>query len=80
MKKSIPCKHHLVLAVLHEEADAVLGVTRRVQGLDGDAADVEGLAVLWCLGYFFAVLAADDLEGLAKLGELEKVRDRRKLI
>lgn len=70
VEQSIARKHDLVVAVLHKEADAVLGVTRRVQGLDGDAANVEGLAVFWRFGYLLAVLAADDLEGLAELREL----------
>lgn len=59
MEESIPRKHDLVVAVLHEEADAVLGVAGRVQRLDGDAANVERVAVLGRLGYLFAVLAAD---------------------
>lgn len=70
MKQRIPRKHNLVLAVLHEIADAVLRVARRVQRLDGNAADAEGLAVLGGLGHFGAVLAADYLEGLAEGGEL----------
>jgi hypothetical protein len=72
VEESIPRKHDLVVPVLHEEADAVLGVARRVQRLDGDAADVERLAVLGRLGYLPAVLAADDLEGLAEFRELRR--------
>ena len=30
MEQSIPRKHNLVVAVLHEEANAVLGMARRV--------------------------------------------------
>ena len=70
MKQGIPRKHDLVLPVLHEVADAVLRVARRVQRLDGNAADAEGLAVLGGLGYFRAVLAADYVEGLVDGGEL----------
>jgi hypothetical protein len=66
VKESISRKHSLVLAILHEEADAVLGVAGRVQRLDGDAANVERVAVLRRLGYLFAVLAADYFE-LAEL-------------
>ena len=72
MEESVPRKHDPVIAVLHEEADAVLGVARRVQRLDGDAANVERLAVLGRLGYLIAVLAADHLEGLAEFRELRK--------
>jgi hypothetical protein len=66
VEQRIPRKHDLVVAVLHEEADAVLGVARRVQRLDGDAAYVEGLAVLGRPRHLLAVLSADDLEGLAE--------------
>ena len=69
MEESISRKHNLVLAILHEEADAVLGVAGRVQRLNGDAANVERVAVLRRLGYLFAVLAADYFE-LAELREL----------
>lgn len=73
MEQRIPRKHHLVVAVLHEKADAVLSVARRVQGLDSNAANVEGLVVLRCPRHFLAVLAADDGELLlVELGELGK--------
>lgn len=72
MEERIPRKHNLVVAILHEEADAVLGVAGRVQRLDGDAANVERLAVLGRLGNDLAVRAADDLEGLAQVGELSR--------
>lgn len=52
----------LVVAVLHEPADAVLGVAGCVEGLDGDAADVEGGPVGWGLGDALALAAADDGE------------------
>ena len=70
VEQGIPRKHDLVVAVLHEEADAVLSVARRVQRLDGDAADVECLVVFRCLGHLLAVLAANDVKALAELGEL----------
>jgi hypothetical protein len=66
VEQRISRKHDLVVAVLHKEADAVLGVARCVQRLDGDAADVEGLAVLGRPRHLLAVLAANDLEGLAE--------------
>jgi hypothetical protein len=75
VKQGVAGKHDLVVAVLHKEADAVLGVAGGVQGLDRDAADVEGLAVLGRPGHLLAVLAADDLEGLAELGELGGVSE-----
>ena len=74
MEQSIPRKHDLVVAVLHEEADAVLGVARRVKRLDHNAANVEGRAMCRCLGHLLAVLAADDLERLVELRELPRVR------
>lgn len=67
MEQSVPSKHNFVVTILHEEANAVLGVTRSVERLDRNAADVEGLAVLWCLGHLLAVLPANDLEGLSEL-------------
>jgi hypothetical protein len=45
-------------------------VARRVQRLDGDAANVEGLAVFGRPRHLLAVLAADDFEGLAQFREL----------
>ncbi len=73
MEQSIPRKHDLVVAVLHEEADAVLGVARRVKRLDHNAADVEGRAMRGCLGHLLAVLAANDLERLVELRELPRL-------
>jgi len=72
VEQSVPSKHNFVVAILHEKANAVLGVARRVERLDRNAADVEGLAVFWCLGHLLAVLAADDLKGLAELRELRR--------
>lgn len=66
MEERVSRKHHLVLAILHEPANAILSVTWRVECLHCDAADIEGLAVGWRFRYGFAVLAAND--GLA--GEL----------
>jgi hypothetical protein len=70
VEQRVPGKHNLFVAVLHEPADAVLRVARRVQRLDGDAADGEGVAVLGRLGDFLAVLAADDVDFAAEGGEL----------
>lgn len=69
VEEGISGEDSLITAVLHEPADAVLSVAGRVQRLDGDAAEVEGLAVGGGAGYFLAVLAADDVEGLVKLHE-----------
>lgn len=52
----------LVAAVLHVVADAVLGVARRVDALDGDVANLEGIPVLGRPGHTVAVLAADDVQ------------------
>lgn len=70
MKQRVSGKHDLFVAVLHEIADAVLRVARRVQRLDGDAADGEGVAVLGRHVDFLAVLAADDVDVTAEGGEL----------
>lgn len=70
MKQRVPGKHNLFVAVLHEIADAVLRVARRVQRLDGDAADGKGVAVHRHHVDFLAVLAADDFDVAAEGGEL----------
>lgn len=46
MEESISRKHNLVVAILHEPANAVLGVARCVERLDCDASNVKRLAVL----------------------------------
>lgn len=70
MKKRVPGKHNLFIAVLHEVADTVLRMARRVQHLDGDAADGKDVAVLRRHVDFLAVLAADDVDVAAEGGEL----------
>jgi hypothetical protein len=63
MEQRISRKHDLVPVILHKPTDAVLGVTRRVEALDGDIlADLEALSVAGRLGHAFTVLAADDGE------------------
>lgn len=49
-----------LVAVLQQPADAVLRVAGRVQGLDGDAAHLPGLAVGGRPGHTLRVLAGDD--------------------
>jgi len=61
VEEGVAREDNLLVAVLHEPADAVLGVAGCVKCLDGDAADLEGLAMSGCPGYLLAVLAADDL-------------------
>ena len=62
MEKRIASKHDLVISILHEPAYAILGVTWRMQSLDGDASNVETFAVGRGLVHLLAVLAADDFE------------------
>jgi len=79
MEEGVPRENRLLIAVLHEPADAVLGVAGRMQGLDGDAADAEGLTVGGGACHLLAVLAADDFERLGELCELRgKVGVRRR--
>jgi len=76
MEQRVAREHDLVPVVLHEPADAVLRVARRVEALDGDVANLEALAVARRLGYGFAVLAADDGElGEVQFRELGRVLD-----
>lgn len=58
-EERVTSKHRSVVAVLEEEADAVLSMARRVQCLDIDPADGERLAVTWCLRDLVAVPPAD---------------------
>lgn len=67
MEECVPGEHNLVITVLHQIADAVLGMAWGVQRLDGDVANAEGLAVLRRLGHLLAILPADHLEFLAEL-------------
>lgn len=67
MEKRIPSKHDLVIPILHKPAYAILGVARRMQSLDGDAADVETFAVGRGLVHLLTVSAADNFE----IGEAE---------
>jgi len=55
-----------VVTIFKQEADAVLGVARCVQGFYFDVlADGERLAVAWGGGDFVAVLTTDDGKGIA---------------
>jgi hypothetical protein len=65
VEEGVAGKDGFLVAILHEPADAILRMARGVKCFDGDAAEVEGLAVGGCLGHLLAVLAADDIEGLA---------------
>lgn len=59
-EEGVSCEDNLLITVLHEPADAVLGVTGRVECLDGDIANVERRAVCRCLSDALAILAPDD--------------------
>jgi hypothetical protein len=60
-EERIASEDGLIAAVLHEVADAVLRVTRSVHAFDGDAAQLEGLAMLRRLCDAITILAADDV-------------------
>lgn len=71
MEQRIARKDDLVVAVLHEPADTVLGVAWRVQALDGDAPQLEAVTVGRRLRHAIALFSADDGELLvAELREL----------
>jgi hypothetical protein len=64
-------EYSAVISIFEQEANAVLGVARRVQGFHFDVlADGEGFAVAWGGGDLVAVLATDDGKGVA-LEELD---------
>jgi hypothetical protein len=63
-EKSVSGENDLLVAILEQEANAVLGVARGVQSLDLDVTNVEGLAVCRCLGHLFAVSSTNDGEGV----------------
>ena len=59
-EQRITSKDHLLIAVLHEVADAVLSVTRRMQRRHFNAvANLECFLVLWCLADFGTILTTD---------------------
>lgn len=62
-EQRITSKDSTIITIFEEETDAVLGMTRRVEGLHFDPADAEGLAVTGRFGNFGAVAAADDGDG-----------------
>jgi hypothetical protein len=65
-EQSIAGEDSTVVSIFEEEADAVLGVARRVQGFHLDVlADREGLAMSGSLVDLVAVLAANDGERVA---------------
>lgn len=59
-EEGITGEHHPVVPVLHEPADAVLRVTRRVQARDRDAADLQLLVVARRQRHARGVLASPD--------------------
>ncbi len=73
MEQRVARKHHPLVIALHVPANAVLGMAWSVQGLDGDATEVERLAILGCPCHLLTVFAADDVDVLAQLGELKYV-------
>lgn len=65
-EESVASKNSTVVAIFEQEADAVLGVTRRVKGFHLDVlADGESFAMARGGGDLVAVLAADDGKGVA---------------
>jgi hypothetical protein len=65
-EQSVTGENSPVVSVLEKEADAVLGVARRVKSLHLDVlANREGLTMSGSLVDLFAVLAADDRERVA---------------
>jgi hypothetical protein len=62
MEERVAREDDSVAIVLHEEADAVPGVTWRIQTLHLNGSHLEGFAVLWRSRNSLTVLAADDLQ------------------
>jgi hypothetical protein len=63
-EKGVSSENDLLVAILEQEANAVLGMARGVQSLDLDVTNVEGFAVCRCLGHLFAVSSTNDGEGV----------------
>ena len=59
-EESVASEDDLLIAVLHEPADAVLGMAGRMKGFDGDAADVERSAVRGGFGDALTLGATND--------------------
>jgi hypothetical protein len=65
-EESVAGENSTVVAVFEQEADAVLGVARCVQGFHFNVlADGEGLTVTGSLGDLITILAADDWKRVA---------------
>lgn len=62
-EKSVTSEHSLILAIIHEVADAVLSVAGCMHRLNADFANVEVLLMFGCCGHTFTILAADDSNG-----------------
>jgi hypothetical protein len=67
VEKRVPGEDNLVIPVLHEIADAVLGMAWRMQRLYGNVADIERLAMFRRLCDLLTILPSDYLQGLAEL-------------
>jgi hypothetical protein len=70
VEQRIPSENGLLITVLHKPADAVLRVAWCVQGLHGNAANVESLSMSGCPRHTLAVFPTNDLEGEAQLMKL----------
>ena len=71
MKQGVSREHGLLVAVLHVPTNAVLGVAGGVKALDGDAAQLEALAIVGRLRHTIAFLTADHGQvGFAQLRQL----------
>ena len=60
MEERISSKYDPARIILHIPTDTVLCMAGCVQGLHGNIANLEALAIFWGFGNAFAVFAADD--------------------
>jgi hypothetical protein len=61
-EESVTGKHGFASAILHEEADAVLSMARRMDALDGNVSNLEGLLMFGRLNHALTIFTANDVE------------------
>lgn len=75
-EKSISGEDSLVVSVLHEETNAVLGMAGRVDSPHSDVTQLKGLTVARRIGDTLAVLASDNVQlGSSKFSELAGISE-----
>jgi hypothetical protein len=59
-EQGVARKHGLIVAILHEPANAILSMAWSMQRLNSNTADIEGLSIRRSFGYCYTVNAANN--------------------